>query len=103
MREVEGHQAQLLVQRCAALAPAQPAGDHQVQHQVQLVPHVEHDALADARKALHLAPHGAGERRHCRAQQKRARHAHALERAAHELVLQALDVQADVGQLGHGV
>ena len=49
-RKIERRQADLARDRSAALAPAQPPGDHQVQHEEELAVELEDDALAQAAK-----------------------------------------------------
>ena len=101
--EVEGRQPAALGDRDVALAPAQPAGDHQVEDQEQLAVELEHDALADAAGTADRLPlHGRDGRVHG-AQEERARETNRLERLAADRALERLDVDADVGQLGHAL
>ena len=91
----------------ACRIPAQPARDHEVQDEEPgLVGGValqfDDDALAEAPDALHGAPLGSADRRQRRAKQEGVGDADALQHAARHLRREALGVDGDVGQLGHG-
>jgi len=81
--------------------PSQPAGDHQMQHEVQRAFEHEHDALADAADLGDALALGARDRRHRGAQDERVHELHPLQHAAGDTALQSFDVDRDVGQLGH--
>ena len=81
--------------------PAQSAGDHQVQHQKQLVFEREHDALAQPAHAGNALALGVGDRRQRGAQHEEADKADVLEALAGDARLEALGVDDDVGQFGH--
>ena len=82
------------------LVPLQAAGDHQVDHQEQLVLQREHDALAEPAQAEHLPALGRGDRRHGGAQQERVEQPDAQQAGAEDAALEALEVDGDVGKLG---
>ena len=81
--------------------PAQPAGDHQVDDDEELALEGQDDALAEPLDADRRAGPRPRRRRRHRAQQERMADADALEAMADDLGRQPLDVDADVGQLGH--
>ncbi len=81
--------------------PAQPAGDHQVDHEEQLALEANDDALADPLDRAHAASLGACDRRHRGAQHERADDAHADERLSDDARSERFLVDGDVGQLGH--
>ena len=81
--------------------PLEPPGDHQVQDEEQVVLEHEDDALAQPLERDDPLAVDGGERRLDRAQQERARQPHLVERLADHAVGDALDVDGDVGQLGH--
>ena len=85
----------------AGREPAQPAGDHQVDDEEELALEREDDALAEPLDADDNLAFDRGNRRRHRAQQERMADADALETVADDLGRQALEVDADVGQLGH--
>src|SRR5690606_30178394 len=71
LREVEGSELHLRLQRCLRFALLQTPRDHQMQHEIQLVFQLEYDALADAMKSPHSLAEAGAQRRRVRAQQKR--------------------------------
>ena len=93
--------------------PAQAAGDHQVQHEITILPAPrsrrlraggvgkrEHDAFPDA---VDRGDDGAGdrlERRIDRAQDERAQQEHPIEPPADDVPLQRLEVDDEIGKLG---
>ena len=99
--EVERGQAAPAGQRRGSLAPAQPPGDHQVDHEEELALEADHDALAEPAQLDH-APTGEGlDRRLDRAQHEHAAQPHAVEHAPLHVSLERAQVDLDVGQLGH--
>ena len=74
----------------------QSAGDHEVQHQRQLVLQLKDDALADPPHALHLFAEARLQRRRGRAQQEHTGDAHALERLTHDAGFELLHVDGQI-------
>jgi hypothetical protein len=72
-----------------------------VDHQEELVVEFEHDPLADAAHAAHRLARHRRKRRVVGAQQERREHLDLSERTPDHVALEALEVGADVGQLGH--
>ena len=62
-RKIERREPDLAGDRGAALAPAQPPGDHQVQHEEEIALHREDDPLAHASKRDHAPPFERADRR----------------------------------------
>jgi hypothetical protein len=83
------------------LLPVQAAVDHEVQDQPQIVLEADRDPLAEAAQPADLLALRRGDRRLHGAQQERARQTHTLKRLILDALLQRLDVEGDVGQLGH--
>jgi hypothetical protein len=102
-REIERGQTDLGGRLGAGGLPVKAPGDHEVQDQEHVALEPDHDALAEPPKAGHAAIGRFGERRIDRAEQERARETHALERFAEDARLERLDVDRDVGKLGHRV
>ena len=100
-RELEAGQRDARRQLLATLKPAQPAGDHQVQHEKKLGFETDHDALAEAAHRVDPPALGGGERRHDGAQHERADQAHAVEPLARDASVETFDIDDDVGQLRH--
>ena len=101
VRKVERREPDLARQLLAARLPAQPPRDHQVDHDEAIAVDADHDPLAEP---LDRLDDRAGEllrRRRHRAQHERARDPDPLERLADDQRAQALDVDRDVGELGH--
>jgi hypothetical protein len=101
--KVERGEPDLVGNRCAAIAPAEPAGNHQVQDQEQLVAEIEHEALSQPAQ-VHDSP--SFERRHRRLDRtndERVAQAHALDRLVHDARAQGIQVQLDIGQLRHDI
>jgi len=73
-----------------------------MQHQKQLVVEMPDDALAEARKLLDAPAHEFAQRRIDAAQQKRAGKLGLVEHLALDARPQPLEVNRNVGQLGHG-
>jgi hypothetical protein len=100
-REVERRQAVLPRHLPAAVAPAEPPRDHQVQNEKEVVVRAQDDPLA---QSLHRAHRLALDRRHRRVdrtKQERARDARALERLVDDARPEALDVDGHVRKLRH--
>nr|WP_293417094.1 hypothetical protein [Piscinibacter sp.] len=98
--ELEGRQCRLR-RFGAGGQPLQPAGDHQVDDEVQLALEGDHHPLAEPLDAGHWPPLGAADRRHRGTQHEGVRHAHTLQRGAVQPGRQALDVDGDVRQFRH--
>ena len=81
VREVERREPDLARDLLAALLPAQPPRDHQVDHDEALALDADHDALAHALDGLDLRAVELARRRRHRAQHERARDPHRLEQA----------------------
>ena len=81
--------------------PAQPSGDHEVQHQEQGAIELEHDALAHAAHAFHFPARDRIQGRRHAAQHEGAEKAQPLERSPGEAVFESLYVYGDVRKLGH--
>ena len=77
--EIECRQPQLPRQRRACLPPVEPPGDHQMQHQIELIIEVKHDALAEPRQLAHRQPFEGFQRRIDGPQQERAAEPNALQ------------------------
>jgi hypothetical protein len=97
VREVERGHAQLAWDLRARLAPAEPAGDHEVDDDLVISFEVQHDALCHARD-----PHDLEIRELLRAggdgpEQERARETDARERLSADAARDVLDVELDVG------
>ena len=99
--ELERRQADPLGHGRTRVAPAQPARDHQVDHQKEAAIQREDDPLAEPPHLAHGLPLRLGQRRRHRAEQKRARNAHAPQFAADHPGRDSLHVHHNVGQLGH--
>ena len=101
MREVERGERMAPGELRVRLLPVQAAVDHEVQDEPEVVVQAERDALAEPAQAADVPAVRRGERRVHGAQEERAGQAHALERLVQDASLQRLDVEGDVGQLGH--
>ena len=75
--------------------------DHQVKDQEQLAVELDRDALAEPVQVDDRPPLRRRRRRVDRAEEERAREPQAAEQPAGDPLPQALDVDDDVGQLGH--
>ena len=100
-REVEGREPDPAGRLGPVPLPTQTAGDHQVENDVQVAGEAEHDALAEPAQVFDRPSDQLGDRRIDRAQDERAGQPHALERLADNAGAQGLEVDGDVGQLGH--
>src|SRR6185436_2441292 len=83
------------------LLPVEASGDHQVERGVKPALERHHDALAEPRDPECFAAFERLERRLGGAQQVDARDLDALERDAADAALELLDVDGEVGDLGH--
>ncbi len=110
MLELEQREQQLSADAgfLARLAPAQTAGDHQVDDEKQRIGgrrlawlEHEHDAFADAPHAGYALPERRVERRIDRAQHERAAKQDPVEPASGHARRQRLDVDHNVRKLGH--
>jgi hypothetical protein len=79
----------------------QAPGDHQVQHQPELVLEADGDALAEPPQLVDLLALDASDRRVGGAQQERMADPHARQLPAEDARLQGLDIDRDVRQFGH--
>jgi hypothetical protein len=87
--------------RLALREPEQAAGDHQVDHDEEVAVERDHDALADPLDALHRAPAGRCDRRHAVRSRNGLSSRTASSRWPDDARREAVDVDRDVGQLGH--
>ncbi len=99
--EAEGGEGVAAAGPCSGGLPVQAPGDHEVQHQEQLVLEGDHDALAEALQADHRPPLGCLQRRVHRAQQGDAAQLDGLETPARDSRLEGLQIDRDVGKLRH--
>src|SRR6266849_8955004 len=83
------------------LFPAEAAGDHQVDHDEQVVLELEDQAFARTAQAQHALVCGRFERWVGRAQDERAGQPNALQRLAHDVALEKIQVDRQVRKLGH--
>jgi len=99
------------IERCEIVAPAelcvrrppmQSSGDHQMEHEPQVVVEADRDALADAPQLAHGASLHARERRVGGAQQEDARDAYPFERLTDDTCSSALMYAAMSGSSGMG-
>lgn len=81
----------------------QPSGDHEVQHQPEIIVETNCNALADTPQFAHHVTLGAADRRLRSAQQKRAGNPRLLEGLTDDAPLKCADVGRYVGQLRHRV
>ena len=101
VREVEQRERDAAGRLAARLQPHEAAGDHQVQHEEQVVVEREDEALAEpANRAHGLAVHDL-ERRHRGAQQERVAQFDPREHLPDDTRLERFAVDLDVGQFGH--
>src|SRR5262249_35751599 len=101
LRKIERREADLLRNGRAALLPAEPARDHEVDREEEIALERQDDALPEALDPEDALPLGLGELRLERAEEERAHQAHALERLAGDARRQRLHVDGDVGELRH--
>ena len=85
----------------AGLDPAQAARDHQVQHHKEPALHNQHDPFADAPDGEDALANDVGQRRHRGAKDEWTVEANLLEGPADDAPFETLDVDDDIGQLGH--
>ena len=100
-REIERRQPDLAGNRRAAIAPAQPPGDHQVQDEEQLAVELEDDPLAHPPQADDRASFDGGDRRLQRAHEERIADPQPLERLVQHPRGERFEVERDVGQFRH--
>jgi hypothetical protein len=89
------------VMRPGGFAPAQPASDHQVDDEEQVVVEGEDDPLAQPPHAADDLAFSVADRRHRRAQHERIQQPYAPQHLSANLPVQGLAVDDDVGKLGH--
>ena len=99
--KVEGREVLLGSNRRAQLLPVQTSRDHQVQHQEQVALESHHDALAEAPNLLQAPVFDQADGRGDRAQQERAAQAYSEQPRIADERREALDVDRDIGKLGH--
>jgi len=87
--------------RLAALEPAQPSGDHEMDDDEEVAFERQHDALAEPLDPDDELALDRRDRRRHRAEQERVTDRDALETLADGLGGEPLDVDGDVGELGH--
>ncbi len=100
--EVERGEPEAADEHRARRPPVQPAGDHQMEHDEQLVVEADDDALAEARQPAHGPATKGGDRRVDGAQHEGVSEPDILQRPTRQAALQRLDIGGDVGQFGHG-
>ena len=76
-------------------------GDHQVEHQPDVIFQADGDALSDAAHLLHHLVFGGGQRRCHGAQEERSADERALEGVRDDAGFQCFHVDRDVRQFGH--
>ena len=86
----------------ARRAPAEPARNHEVQDEIELVIEGNHDPLAESTDAAHNAAVQRIERRVHGAKDEWAFRESPLQHQAGDARIQRVDEQNDVGQFGHG-
>ena len=101
MREVEGEKGHLARNRRLWRFPAKTPGNHQVDNEEQLTVCLEHDSLAQATEADDGSSLNGIQWRINRAEEKRRREAHAVDRVANETRAKRVEVKLDVGKFGH--
>src|SRR5688572_6084846 len=85
--------------RGAAVAPLEPAGDHEMEHEKYFSVHLPHDPLSDAAKSDNHAAERLLERGLDRAQKKWCRQPYALQPLADNARAEGGEIQLDVGKL----
>jgi hypothetical protein len=100
-REVEGRQRDLAGWARSPAAPAEAAGDHEVEDQKEIALQAPHDALAQASQVDDPPPHRRRDRWVDGAHQKRAGEANDLQRLTRDARPQGLDVEHYVRKLWH--
>src|SRR5207249_7036338 len=98
---VEGRQVHPATEPCRGRAPVEPARDHEVEDEEELVLEPENDALSQPLQAENRLPLESADGGIDRAQEKRTRQPNATERLPDDAGSETLDVDDDVGQLGH--
>ena len=79
----------------------EPPGNHQVQHQPQLLINSNRDSLADATESPNRAPFNCTQRRIYRTQQEHGSQPDALQRLTHDPRFKGSDVCRDIRQFRH--
>src|SRR5713101_8870291 len=101
VRKVEGGERDPAGKLRAFPGPAQPPRDHEMKHEEQLAFERDHYPLAEPAHAGDLRALGGGDRRRHAAQHEGIEEPHALERLPDETRFEVVDVDGDVGKLGH--
>ncbi len=99
--EIKSSERRLATERRARL-PVQSAGDHQMQNQPQIIVEPQRNPFADSSDGSNTLAMHRVERWIERVQQERAVNSNGLEFLAERVTLERLDVDRDIGQLGHG-
>jgi hypothetical protein len=100
--EIEGGQRDPPGRLRAARAPPESAGDHEVNDEEELILQLEHDPLSDPSERQHALSLGRGDRRLHRAEKKWTQDPDVLDRLSADARGERLQVEEDVGELGHG-
>ena len=100
--EVERGRSDLAGHLRPRLLPVQPARDHEMQHEEQVVVELEDDALAEPAQAADRLAEDGVDRRVEGAEEKRIGEPDLRQRLADDAGAEAVDVGDDVGKFGHG-
>jgi hypothetical protein len=101
VREVHGQEADLAGHLAAWRFPLEAAGNHQVEHQEDVLVELHHEALAQSMQRNDMPTDCRIEGRIDRPQQERAGETHPLDSLADHARTERGDVEEDVRQLGH--
>src|SRR5437867_55302 len=99
--EVERGEIDPASEPCRGRSPVETARDHEVDDEEELVFELDHDALSEPAEPENRLPLQGAEGWLDGAKEKRARQPNAAERLSNEVRDETLDVDDDVGQLGH--
>jgi hypothetical protein len=99
--EVEREQADLAGNTRTARLPAESTGDHQMEDQEQLALRFHDNALAEPVEVDDGSPFHRRERRIDGAKKKRRGEPHAFDAVSDDTRAQRVEIQQDVGELGH--
>ena len=100
--EIEGREVALTRDARAGVLPMEAPRDHEMEYQPHVVLEADGNAFTEATQLGNLLGRSRRERRRHGTQQERTREPNARERLADDSRPQRLDVNGDVGQLGHG-
>src|ERR1019366_8944518 len=101
-RKIERRQTNLARMLGTFLFPVQPPRDHQMQSEKQVPVQRENDPLAEPTQADDGASLGVLDRRIERTQEERIDQANAFQRLALDARREAIEVDDDIGEFGHG-